>query len=498
MTDPNAVRNQYAFSLGTIGRDMLYTLVSLYLTYYLTDILNLPDSTFVGAGIIMLVIRGYDAFNDPFMGFIVDNTKSRFGKFKPWIAIGALTSAIFTILFFSDFGFRNAAFLVSFTVIYLLWEAAFTANDIAYWSMLPSLSIDQKVREKIGAAARICANIGMFAVVVGVIPVTKAIGRATGDMQKGFFLFAVIIASIMVLGQCITLLGVREPKDFFKQEEKTTLRDMFRAIGKNDQLLVTALSMCLFMIGYNATADFGVYFFKYAYKDENMYSIFALVLGVSQITALAVFPLFSRRFSRKQLYFGATVIVVIGYIIFFLSPMNMLFIGAAGICLFVGEAFIQLLMLVFLTDTIEYGQWKLGRRNEAVTFSVQPFINKIGGAVGNFIVSITVVIAGINSAATPDDVTEQGLLIMKAAMLILPLILIVAGYLVYKAKFRIDKDMYDRIVTDLRARGDIGTSAVDGARDPDSECRKIIPLDGMPSSAEPVPAAVEDDNTDRR
>jgi melibiose permease/lactose/raffinose/galactose permease len=321
--------------------------------------------------------------------------------------------------------------------------------------MLPSLSIDQKVREKIGATARICASIGLFAVVVGVIPATKALGALTGSLQRGYFTFAVIICIIMILGQCITLFGVKEQKFVFKQEEKTTLRDMFRAIIRNDQLLYTALSMALFMIGYCTTTSFGVYFFKYAYKDEGMYSVFAMVLGVSQITALLVFPLFRKRFQRNHLYAGATIFVVAGYLIFFFSPMNMLFIGAAGVLIFVGQAFIQLLMLVFLMDTIEYGQWKLGRRNESVTFAVQPFIYKIGGAVGNGIVSVTVIIAGINAAKTPADVTSNGLLIMKSAMLFLPLILIVAGYLVYRAKFKIDKAMFDKIVTELKERGDI-------------------------------------------
>ncbi len=455
MNDPYATRNQFAFSLGTIGRDMLYTVVSMFLTFYLTDVLNLPDSTFIGAGIIMLIIRVYDGFNDPFMGYLVDNTKTRFGKFKPWIAIGALLSAILTILFFSDFGLTGPAFLVSFAVIYFFWEITFTANDIAYWSMLPALSIDQKIREKIGATARICANIGLFATVVAVEPVTKALGIAVGSLQKGFFLFAVGISIFMVLGQCITLFGVKERKEVFREEEHTTLRDMFRAITKNDQLMYLAISMGLFMIGYTTTTSFGIYFFKYAYKNESMYPIFALVLGVSQIAALTVFPLFSKRYTRRQLYMAATILLVVGYIIFFFSPMNMLFIGAAGILIFIGEAFIQILMLVFLTDTIEYGQWKLGRRNDSVTFSVQPFINKIGGAVGNGIVSLTVVIAGINAAKTPEDVTEKGLLIMKSAMLLLPLLIIVAGYLVYRAKFKIDKEMFDRIVGELKERGDI-------------------------------------------
>jgi melibiose permease/lactose/raffinose/galactose permease len=213
--------------------------------------------------------------------------------------------------------------------------------------------------------------------------------------------------------------------------------------------------MALFMIGYCTTTSFGVYYFKYAYKEEGMYSVFAAILGVSQLTALAFFPLFSKKFSRKNLYAFATVFVVVGYMIFFFAPMNMIFIGAAGIFIFVGQAFIQLLMLMFLTDTVEYGQWKLGRRNESITFSIQPFINKIGGAIANGIVGATLIISGINSAATPSDVTESGLLIMKLSMLILPLFFIVVGYIIYRKKFKIDKQMYDKIIADLAARGDI-------------------------------------------
>ena len=135
--------------------------------------------------------------------------------------------------------------------------------------------------------------------------------------------------------------------------------------------------------------------------------------------------------------------------------MNMLFIGIAGILIFSGEAFIQLLMLMFLTDTVEYGQWKLGRRNESITFSVQPFINKIGGAIANGIVGVTLILSGINAASVPEEVTSSGLLIMKLAMLILPLIFIVAGYLIYDKKFKLDRQMYEGIISDLAARGEI-------------------------------------------
>ncbi len=448
-------RNKITFGLGTIGRDMIYTLVSMYLMFYLTDILEASDSVMWWITAIVLFARVFDAMNDPVMGVIVDNTRTQYGKFKPWIVFGSLLSGIITILLFTDFGLSGSSFILVFGILYLFWGMSYTTNDISYWSMMPSLTTKPHQREEIGAFARICANIGLFTVVAGIVPITQALGDAFGGIKKGYFVFAIILVIITWLGQSITVFGVKEPKNVFKQESSTSLKGMVKAIFHNDQLLFTAISMVLFMIGYTTTANFGLYFFKYAYGNEAMYSSFALILGLSQITALAVFPFFSKRFSRKKLYAYSTGLVVIGYITFFFSPMKMLFIGASGIFLFVGQAFIQILMLMFLADTIEYGQWKLGKRNESVTFSLQPFINKMGGAIAGAVVNATIILSGINRATSAADVTAEGLLMMKFSMLIFPLICILVGYVVYKFKFKIDSDMYSKIMKDLESRGDI-------------------------------------------
>lgn len=448
-------RNIYTFGLGTVGRDMVYTMVTMYLIFYLTDVVGVSSATLWWINGIILVARIFDALNDPIMGVIVDNTKTKYGKFKPWITVGAIASGLVTILLFTDFGLTGTSFVAVFGILYFAWGIAYTTNDISYWSMLPALSMDQQEREKIGSFAKICANVGLFTVVAGLVPLTTMLGNHLGSMTKAYTVFTMALVVVMWLGQAITVFGVKEKKDAFKQEEPTTLKGMLRAILDNDQLLYTAISMSLFMIGYVTTTSFGLYFFKYAYGDEGMYSIFALILGISQIGALAVFPLFSKRYSRKSLYTAATVLVVTGYLIFFFSPMNMLFIGLAGILMFLGQAFIQILMLMFLADTVEYGQWKLGKRNESVTFSLQPFINKMGGAIASGIVGATIIISGINDALTPSDVTSQGLLLMKFAMLILPLLFVVAGYLVYRYKYKIDSAMYQQILTDLQKRGDL-------------------------------------------
>ncbi len=447
--------NRFYFGIGTLGRDMFYTTVSMYLMYYLTDILNLPDSTMWWMTLVFTLLRVFDALNDPFMGMLVDNSTSRFGKFKPGIAFGAVTGGIFMLLMFTDMGLEGGAYILVFTIAYLGWDICYGINDIAYWSMLPALSLDQKEREKTGAFARICANIGMYAVVVGILPVTQALTNKLENAKQAWFIFALGVVIMMLFTQLFTLIGVKENRGQFKKEEKTTLRDMLSCILHNDQLLYVTLSMAIFMIGYTTTASFGVYYFKYVYGDETMYSVFALVLGVAQLTALTVFPIFSKRMNRKKLYRLGTGFVVPGYLLFFFSPMNMIFIGISGLLIFIGQAFIQLLMMMFLTDTIEYGQLKLGRRNDAVTFSLQPVINKLGGAVSSGIVGVTLILTGINSAGSAEEVSSAGVMGLKISMLILPLIMIVIGYFIWEKKYKIDEKEYSRIVGELKARGDL-------------------------------------------
>ena len=454
--ESSSIRNRISFGVGTVGRDMVYAIVSMFLIVYLSEVMDLPDSTMWWITGIIFVARIFDALTDPVMGFIIDNTNTRWGKFKPWLAAGAVLSPVFTILLFTDFGLEGSGFIIAFAFFYLMWGISYTLHDISYWSMLPVLSVNQKEREKIGALARIFANIGLFFVVVAILPLTELLGEMTGSLRKGYMVFTVIISVFMAMGLCAAIFGVKETGVVTGKRQSTPLRELFGVIYKNDQLFITAVAMSLFMIGYMTTTSFGVYFFKYAYGDDGMYSVFAAILGVSQLTALSVFPLFSKKFSRKTLYTGAMFSITMGYIIFFFAPVStMIFIGIAGVLIFFGQSFIQLLMLMFLADSVDYGHWKLGKRNDSISFSIQPLINKMGGAVGSGIVAAVVIVSGINTANTAADVTEEGLLLMKAAMLILPMICIIVSYILYRMKFKIDSKFHAQILSDLRDRGEL-------------------------------------------
>ena len=461
-------RNKICFGLGTVGRDALYSLVSMYLLVHLTDVVGFSNGGLGVIGVMLTLFGIFDAVIDPFVGMVVDNTKTRWGKFKPWIFIGMIGTAILTVLMFHNFGMSETAHIVLLAFTYLLFSIFFSLNDIAYWSLMPAISKDQKVREGVGAFARICANVGMFAMVLIYLNVPGMFSWLGMSDRDVYFVFAIIVALIMCAFQCITLFGVKEDRSQLETTKRTTLKDLFRALVGNDQLLVTAISMALFMIGYCTTTAFGTYYFKYAYGDEGMYMVFAAVLAVAQLTALVVFPLFRKKFTRKQLYTGSMIAVSVSYVIFFLSFEWLPLIVIAGLGLFFAQAFIQLLMLLFLADAVEYGEWKLGKRNEAASFAVQPFINQFGSAISKGVVSFTLVISGINMIANAiidmklegadaqqyinANVTADGMWIMKAAMMIFPLICILIGFVIYQRKFKIDEKLYAEIVSDLEAR----------------------------------------------
>ena len=441
-------RNRMYFGLGTIGRDMFYAFEANTLLYFLSDVLSLPVWVFAAASMILSVMRIFDAFNDPITGLLIDNIRSPWGKFKPAILVGGLLSAVFSVMLFAGIG-DGWTFVILFGAVYLLWDITYGINDIGYWTLLPVLSTDQKQREKTGAFARICANVGMYIVMVAWQPVTSALG----DTPQVWFWCAVVIAAIYLLGLLFPLLGVKEKRIAPEKQESTTVRQMFRALLKNDQLMWTTLAMGLFMVGYCTTVNFAVYYMKYLFGDEGMYVVLVAVVGVSQLGTLAVYPAVAKRMSRRSLYTLGTALVLAGYAIFFFAEVSLILIAAGAVLVFVGQAFIQTLMLMFLADTVEYGHWKLGKRNESITFSVQPLINKIGGALATGIVSLTLIFSGIKvDGGTVDAIGADGKLIMKVAMFVIPLIMIVAGYIVYLKKYKISEEFYGQMLQDLKEK----------------------------------------------
>ena len=452
-------RNKWTFSVGTIGRDMTYTAITGYLLVYLTSVVQPTNLVLAWVSSLILVMRLFDAVLDIVMGSIVDNTRSKWGPYKPWILGGVFASGTFTLLLVTPLRLNDVAFIIVYVLLYLGWSLSWTTNDIPYWSLLPTLSLNQKKREQIGSLAKIFAAIGQFSVAVAIVPVTQGLTPVIGAHAAWLVLLGGIV-TIMIIGQTVTLVGTKVPTLVVAQP-RVKLREVASIVVRNDQLMWIAIAMLLFMTGYTTTTTFGIYYFRYVFGDVQMYTAFAACVGVATITGYAIFPRLRRRFTRRTMYTVAASLIVVGYLVFFFSPANIGLLGVAGLMLFLGVSFVTVLMLGFITDTIDYGHWKFGHRNTAITFALQPFVNKVGAALSQEVVAITAIVAGINQAektygdASSGVLAPEGQLTMKIVMMMTPLVLVLIGYVIYRLKYRIDERFHEQILDDLRERGQL-------------------------------------------
>lgn len=390
-------RNKWAYSIGGIGRDMVYQLVAtFFITYVQFSGLGLSATQFTVIGIMLVVGRIWDAVNDPVMGSIVENTHTKWGKFRPWILIGALLTAI-VIIFMFNFRPTGWAFVIFFFVMYLFWEMFFTLNDIPYWSLIPALSKNKKDRDTVTTLVVVFAGVGAFA--GNAIITLTTVGR----MVRGYSIISYTFAIFFIACTLLTVFGVKEPKEVLPEKpEKISIKQMFKVIAKNDQLLWASLALMLYSVGSGLLTALGYNFFwlEIGYNGT-LTMIFILSFAISNILIQSFYSALAKRFTRKQLMnfsfialvFGYAMMLSIGWVDFL--PVNIITACAFGVFVFGGQAIFYMVVIVNMTNTIEYNEFKTGDRNEAIVFSLRPFVAKMSSAIQGLIVTLVLVVSGV-------------------------------------------------------------------------------------------------------
>ena len=487
----NRKRSKWSYAIGCTGRDMCYTLVSMFLLMYIqfSGLVN-PDQYAVMI-IVIGACRVWDAVNDPMMGTIISNTKSRLGKYRPWLIGGALSNALFLILMFTlrfDNGWVNVIVL---SVLYLLWETTFTMNDVSYWSLLPALADSKDDRDKLTSMVAIFASIGAFTA-AGLIPMFT-----TSDAIQGYKTFAIIFATIFILCQVLVFFFTHDNKydkfvltkeELSKEpvEKEATLKDMFKILFRNKQLLIMGAVVLLYTTASGFLVSFGqnLFYFKFGYYGDKVF-IFTIIYAVGTLISQALCPILTKKFKRNQLVTVSLTTTIIGYVLFFIVcnlPINpdlaFVLLCTFGILIFCGQGVFYLIMLIMLTNTIEYDEWQTGERNEAVTFSVRPFMVKLSSAIQTILVSGSLLIFGLINITdkigaleeaknygkiTEQELTEQANALLQtaknwqmfglsAAMTLIPIIMFVISYILIKKKYIIDEDFYEKITKEIAQR----------------------------------------------
>lgn len=462
----NRVLQRIAYACGTFGHDVFYAMIGTYFMIFVTSNLfksedPTNDAYMIGiVTTIILVLRIAELFVDPFIGNIIDKTKTRWGRFKPWVLGGAVIAAVTLAMLFTDFGGLTVSnptlYLVIFAIVYFIMDIFYSAKDVAIWSMIPALSFDSHEREVTATIARIGSVFGAQMVTVIVMPVVLYFSinqnGGAGD-PTGWFAFACIGGGIATLGAIILGLGTHEQENALREnKEETSAKDVMKVLTKNDQLLWMAIAYLVYGIGINIVNNFNLYYFIYVIGDAAKFSILGVINTVIGLLAVAAFPILTTKFSRRKLFFSSIAVMTAALVLYAMSGTNVtLALIAAGLFT-LPQALIFLVVLMTITDSVEYGQLKLGHRDEAVCLCVRPLVDKFAGAVSSGIIGLAAIWVGMTGGASASGLTADNMMRLQIIMFAAPIALMVVGALIYRAKVTLTEQEHARIVEELEEK----------------------------------------------
>lgn len=424
---------------------------------------------------LILIIRLVEVFIDPIIGNIVDNTNTRWGKFKPWlIGAGTISSLLLALLFSGIFGLSRISatwFTIMFIPIFITFDIFYSFRDVSYWGMVPALTEDSHERSLFTAAANFSAfgqNIVTIIIVPVVTYVTFVFTGSHNEGQPGWTAFGILIAVVGIICSFVVGLGTREKHNALRAvtKQKTSLKDMFWALAHNDQMLWTAFPYLIYGFGNAATAGLMFYMFKYVMDKPGLFWITGLIPTIAGFFTSPLYPIINKWVTRKTIYAVSMCSMILAYILLIVSVDNLPMVITAMILYYVPQGFIFMAVILTLTDTIEYGQLKNGTRNEAVTLAIRPMLDKMSSAISNAIVGWVAVAAGMTGTATAASMTPGGISLFKLVAFWIALFLHVAALFIYVFKVKISEKKHAEIVDELQKK--LATEGISGAQAADN------------------------------
>lgn len=455
---------RFAYGIGAVGKDMVYMLSASYISIYFLDVMEISAAAIA---VLLLAARVFDAFNDPIMGVLVAKTKTRWGKFRPWLLVGTITNAVILYLMFSIPPTLDGAGLVAYaSVSYILWGLTYTMMDIPYWSMIPAFTQSGKEREGLSAFARSCAGVGSALISIITVMSVAALGRRFGGTTDneinriGYSKFALIIAILFVVFITITCLVIKEKSTV--DMKSASIKDMFKALIQNDQAMTVVVAIVMINTALYITQQLVYFFLKYDFSPATYqadFTLFNTVGGGCQILAMMLlFPLLRKVMDTIRIFYTCFGMAVTGYILIIIisftgtSNVKWLLIPAALIMAAVGV--LNVIITVFLANTVDYGELKNHRRDESVIFSMQTFVVKLASGIAGFLSSMVLFVFNINSDKNAEAVavSETSSLGLRLSMTLIPIVVLLVGFVVFRKKYILSDDRMDEITAELAKR----------------------------------------------
>lgn len=430
-----------AFSITGFAQNLICTIIGSYLMIFMTDAIGFSNDMTVklfgkamlgpaAVAFLMLLARVYDAVNDPVMGGIVDKTRSKWGKCRPYLKWMAIPISIVTIICFLPVYPANKTGFIIMSLIYLIWGSVYSVADVPYWGLSTAMTNDTEVRGKLLTVARLMCTLGAGVVTVFVPIITNAVSSpylddngyvlseyaqtVQGLLKNTYFIIAIVIAVISIP---MFYYGFRNTRERYTAEEKPqSMSHNIKLLFKNRPLLLLMLAGILGSARAVYMGAGGLYFAKYALASiggEKMYSVITMAVVPGGLVASVLVPYFTKKFGKKKTFiFTHLVGGIVMFVMFFAGYKSTagLIINLIGLVILgVPQGISNVMIYAMIGDSVEYLEWKTGERAEGVCFSMQTFINKIGMAVSAFIGVLAYGMSGVKLGNVQGSINEAGL-----------------------------------------------------------------------------------------
>lgn len=477
------------YSIGSLGREISNNCINVFFLAYLNIYMGLDALVLT---IAFVLAKAWDTINDPILATLVNNTKKgKWGRFRPWMAIGALLNAVSVILMFTPLSSTTSVGLRYFYYIamYIIWGMTFTLVDVPFWSMIPAIANDTEDRNKISSLAKLIGGFGGFVISSIGTSVILANFIPKYGWGKAYLILGLAAGLMMACFMSVTILCNKEKYEL--PNEKVGLGEIFNMFKTNDQLVAYAISYVFFVSATTISLFQMLYLFVYCYPNganyfssSYSYTVFTAVACTGQGIAMFFYNLITKKLPREKLYGANYFMAIIGmvamfFIFFVLKPgnylLNTIVVALCGAFLMTANGLNQIGSTVMIADVVDYGEWKTGKRGDSVIFSVQTLLTKFAGAIAMLILGLGIKVAKLpNVVESLDEATGKwaqffaddagnilnatdlisggALTILRVFMFLVPVPLCIIGYIVYKKKYTLYGERYDKIKAEIDQR----------------------------------------------
>ena len=446
-----------AYSIGSAGANVSFYMINNYLMLFYTDIVTLSAAAISA---IMLIARIWDAVNDPMMGMIEDRTRTRWGKFRPWLMIGPPFLAIFNLLTFTAFPLQGATKAIVCGICYIFAGMAYTVVQVAINGLVNRITDDAQAKMNVIAIAQIANQIGQVVIAAVLMPVilhfSSAVGADGAPVADGhgyfmgtLFVGLVTIPMIWYAAWRCREVSVEEPTVAHKKEKKP-LGESLKLVAKNDQLVFSVLSTFLACVGIIGRYAVLSYYIIYVVGSYTLIAPVFSVMSFAQMVGNMPLPWLTKKFGKIRVYVAANFLsAAVLVLLFFLSktPNNAVIIVMSAIIGFLGAS--GSISYSFTCDAVEYGDWKYGIRDDGLAFSIMSFGVKLSQALTGAIAAPLLIAMGYVANQAQAPATVNGI---TALVNIAPAVLLVVAMIPILLKYRLDEPTMAKISAELVER----------------------------------------------